>query len=31
MSGTVLWLLTAAFMAGLYLLGLYLTRKHKQN
>lgn len=27
MSGTLLWILAAAFMAGLYLFGLYLTRK----
>ncbi len=27
MSGTTLWLLAGAFMAGLYLFGLYLTRK----
>jgi len=28
MSGTALWILAAVFMAGLYLFGLYLTRKH---
>ena len=26
-SGTALWLFAGAFMAGLYLYGLYLTRK----
>lgn len=28
MNGTALWLLAGAFMAGLYLYGLYLTRKN---
>lgn len=27
MNGALLWILAAAFMAGLYLFGLYLTRK----
>lgn len=27
MSGTALWLLAGAFMAGLYFYGIYLTRK----
>ena len=31
MSGTVLWLLAAVFMAGLFCFGLHLARKHKQN
>ncbi len=26
-----LWLLAAAFMAGIFLYGVHLTRKHKQN
>ena len=31
MSSTALWLLAAAFMAGLFLYGLYLTRNHKSR
>lgn len=31
MSGTALWILAAVFMAGLYLYGLYLTRKPKRQ
>ena len=31
MSSTALWLLAAAFMAGLFLYGVYLTRHHKPH
>ena len=31
MSSTALWLLAAAFMAGIFLYGVYLTRNHKPH